>query len=110
MAKAAARVNPQYVYCENPIFCKNLSESLQRVVEDFVKGKSNGTAAKKADLKTYILCLNLKSIVKRLHWQHKQSQMLATQPNDRDKNWKKMNMLNKIHCLLTFEPLRRAWL
>ena len=55
MAKAAARVNPQYVYCENPIFCKNLSESLQRVVEDFVKGKSNGTAAKKADLKTYIV-------------------------------------------------------
>ena len=30
MAKAAARVNPQYVYCENPIVCKNLSKSLQK--------------------------------------------------------------------------------
>ena len=38
-------VNPKYVYCENPFVCEDSNESFQTVVEDFVNGKFQGTAA-----------------------------------------------------------------
>ena len=52
---AAAHVNSKHVYCGNPIVCENSSESFQKVVQYFVNGTSQGTAAEKADLKTNIV-------------------------------------------------------
>ncbi len=52
MAKAAVHVNQKHVYCESSFVCENSNESFQTVVEDFVNGTFQGTAAEKADLKT----------------------------------------------------------
>ena len=52
MARAAAHVNPKYVYSEDPFICEKSGDCFQAVVDDYVNGTFQGSDIDKADLKT----------------------------------------------------------
>lgn len=55
MARAAAHINPKYVYGENIFACDRSGECFQAVVEDYINGTFQGSESDKADLKTNIV-------------------------------------------------------
>ncbi len=55
MARAAAHVNPKYVYGNNLFVCEKSGECFQAVVEDYINGTFKGSEIDKAELKTNIV-------------------------------------------------------
>ena len=67
MARAAAHVNPKYVYAEEQFVCPRSGDCFAAVVKDYLDGTFKGAPSEKVELQTEIL-LEAANFQKRRDW------------------------------------------